>query len=98
MQQAALAQLSHSAIDESILNLDAESLQTLIGTPNSQANQLLEVYQAIRPLLEVVALLPIIPVNWRAAVRLFVVTLDQFDASFKAGKDLNSFDTEEVPS
>jgi hypothetical protein len=60
--------------------------------------------RAVRPILSIVAELPLLPPQWRDALRLFVATLDAIAAAggvpvegplpaqpkpdFKAGKDL----------
>ena len=71
------------------INVEEESNTTLLATPDGRVAQVAKVYTAVRPLLQTIAILPLIPPAWRAALQLFVTTLDGFNASFKAGKDLD---------
>ena len=57
-------------------------------SPADRATRLMTAYTAARPILVAVAAIPLIPATWRAIVTTFVVALDGFTASFKAGKDL----------
>ena len=57
--------------------------------------QLVKVYSGIKPLLTILATLPIIPPSWRAALKAFNAALEavaasagEVNADFKAGKDL----------
>jgi len=89
IQQTALSQVSYDWIDDTLHELDFNRLESLAADPVSHGGLVLEVYQGVRPLLETLSLLPLIPASWRAAVHLFVMTLDQFDLSLKAGKELS---------
>jgi len=90
MEQLALAQISYDAIDASIRSLDMEEEQgnTLIAAPGSRLERVAKIYRAVKPLLKAIAILPLLPPTWRAVLQLFLSTLDEVDASFKAGKDL----------
>jgi hypothetical protein len=60
----------------------------------SPAERLLTTFGAVRPILAEVVKLPLLAPTWRAALRLFVTTLDDVTVTlskgrdFKAGKDL----------
>jgi len=71
------------------INIEEESTKTLMATRDGRLAQVVKVYKAVRPLLQTIAILPLIPPAWRAALQLFVTTLDGFNVSFKAGKDLD---------
>jgi hypothetical protein len=45
-------------------------------------------YAVVRPILAALAVIPLIPATWRAALSIFITTLDGVTDSFKAGKDL----------
>ena len=72
--------------------------QQAAAVPESQGGRvahLVKVYASIKPLLSVLASLPIIPSVWRSALSIFTSALDAVtlgagdpNADFKAGKDL----------
>ena len=68
--------------------MEEESGKTLLPDAGARVAQAVKVYRATRPLLQAIAMLPLIPPAWRAALQLLVITLDGVNASFKAGKDL----------
>jgi hypothetical protein len=78
------------------LQLTMEQENTLIAeTPAVKFQKVLKIYRSIKPLLSVLATLPLVPATWRAAVIMFTQALDalsgvsgEITASFKAGKDL----------
>ena len=95
--QEVAAATTYTAIDESIHSLDLGELgrQTAITpTLKTHLQQLAKLYLALEPLLAAIVTLPILPQPWRAALGLFVGSLDavvwsvQADPDFKAGKDL----------
>jgi len=90
-EQTTLVENSYESIYAAIrtINIEEESNKTLLATPEGRVAQVAKVYAAVRPLLQTLAILPLIPPTWRAALQLFVTTLDGFNASFKAGKDLD---------
>jgi hypothetical protein len=45
-------------------------------------------YAVVRPILAALTVIPLIPATWRAALSIFITTLDGVSDSFKAGKDL----------
>ncbi|MCU1348236.1 MAG: hypothetical protein JWO56_1266 [Acidobacteria bacterium] len=112
-----LTQLGYERIDAQIRNLNLElsadatgegarSLLAVDGDGNSDGMlpRLELLYRGVRPILAIVAELPLIAPAWRDALRLFLATLDGIVAAgisvtptavtpvpttdFKAGKDL----------
>ncbi|HEV7240808.1 MAG TPA: hypothetical protein VGQ36_16330 [Thermoanaerobaculia bacterium] len=83
-------------VDRSIRTLmaDMEHENTLLAeSANSRVQRVLKVYRGIKPLFAVLASLPILPSNWRAAIVMFNQVLESLAAvdvagEFKAGKDL----------
>jgi hypothetical protein len=102
MEAAALAQSQFEAIDAVIATLDPESAgesSVLPLGPNDRLQRVLKVYLVVRPLLTALSLLPLLPGSWRAALALFLETLEALSVAvdggaepdgttFKAGKDL----------
>ena len=90
--------LTFEAIDAHVdgAGLDALLAQSAVATSVSKAQRLVTAYTAVRPILAALSVLPIIPVNWRLGLRVFVEALDAFASTlgvtaqddFKAGKDL----------
>lgn len=86
-------------IDEHVQGsgLDALFEQPAGEMPVSKTARLLAAYAAVRPILSAVSVLPLIPPQWRKALRVFIAALDEMlssgtgiapDRDFKAGKDL----------
>jgi hypothetical protein len=91
------AATTYAMINHSIRSLDFDDFgkQTAIAdTFKTQLQRLAKLYVALKPLLDAVVTLPLLPQTWRAALGLFVGTLDavasspEIDPDFKAGKDL----------
>jgi hypothetical protein len=85
------------AIDRSIKTLDLttfdeEMENTAVGGSFvATLDHLVTVYNAVKPLISVLATIPLIPQAWRAAISLFSKSLDAVVVAvpeFKAGKDL----------
>jgi len=90
--------ITFESIEKSIAHIDPDgsgdanaALPDLAGV----TQRLLSVYRGVRPILSVVAALPLLPPKFRQSLRQFLATLDQFtegvagiDGAFKAGKDL----------
>jgi hypothetical protein len=97
-QEASTKAVSFKHIDKAVKTLNIADMEqenallpaNLVG----RAQQLVKVYSSIKPLLTVVASLPIIPATWRAALTIFtqaveaVVSSPEVNPDFKAGKDL----------
>jgi hypothetical protein len=95
--QEIAAATTYGTINQSIRTLDFAELEhcNAIGdTFAGHVKRLVTLYAAVKPLLAVIATLPLVPQSWRAAVALFIATLDavtsppQINPDFKAGKDL----------
>ena len=86
------------AIDRNVRMLvqEMEHDNSLVAeTPTSKLQRVLKMYRQIKPLLSLVATLPLIPSTWRAALVMFNQALEalslsgaEVSAEFKAGKDL----------
>ena len=95
-------ELEFDQFDEIDEHVNAAGLVGLLDQPApemavSRTAQLLASYAAVRPILSAVAVLSIIPQQWRLAVRIFIGALDELTSAgtgiaperdFKAGKDL----------
>ena len=95
--QEMVAATTYGAINHAIRSLDVSDLEqmTAIGdTFVGQLQRLTKVYTAVKPLMAAFSALPLLPQSWRAALALFVATLDAITSApeanpdFKAGKDL----------
>ena len=85
----------YATINRSIRTLDLSSMDeenSLAGaTFATHLDQLLTVYNAVKPLIAVLTTIPLIPKAWRTAIALFTRSLDAVVTAvpeFKAGKDL----------
>lgn len=98
LQLSELAAASaYGSINNAIRSLDFAELEprAAIGdTFLSRLQRLVKVYAAVKPLIEVISGLPLLPQAWRVGVALFLAALDAVTSSpevnpdFKAGKDL----------
>lgn len=88
---------TYKAIDRSIKTLDLSAMDeemdntAIGGNFVSSLDRLVTVYNAVKPLISVLATIPLIPQAWRAAISLFSKSLDAVVVEvpqFKAGKDL----------
>lgn len=88
--------LSFELIDQQIAGLDMPGLsqpplQTGAAVITDAIVRLVMIYRATRPILVVIAGLPLILPGWRKVIEMFVATLDAIaaatDPAFKAGKD-----------
>jgi hypothetical protein len=84
-----------AAIDRSIKTLDLSTMDeenaAIGGNFVAALDRLVTVYNAVKPLVSVLATLPLIPKAWRAAIAFFSASLDAVVdgvPEFKAGKDL----------
>jgi hypothetical protein len=89
------ASKTYAAINRSIKTLDLSAMDeedTVLGaTFATHLDQLVTVYNAVKPLIAVLTTIPLIPKAWRAAIALFNKSLDAVVTAvpeFKAGKDL----------
>jgi hypothetical protein len=92
------ASKTYAAINRSIKTIDVTTMEEenslLPQTFAGNVQRLVQVYNGIKPLLSVIATLPLIPQAWRAALSLFNSALEAVASSpeakpgFKAGKDL----------
>lgn len=89
------ASKTYAAINRSIKTLDLSSMDqenSLVGaTFVTHLDQLVTIYNGVKPLLAVLTSIPLIPQVWRAAIALFNRSLDAVVTAvpeFKAGKDL----------
>ena len=94
MQEMA-ASKTYKAIDRSIKTLDLSTMEeentALGGSFVVNLDRLVTVYTAVKPLINVLATIPLIPQAWRTAIAFFSKSLDAVVVGvpdFKAGKDL----------
>jgi hypothetical protein len=97
-QEASTNAVSFKHIDKAVKTLNVAEMEQenalLSDNLSGRVQKLVKVYTSIKPLLTVVAALPIIPATWRAALTIFtqaveaVVSAPEIAADFKAGKDL----------
>lgn len=82
--------LSFGNIDREVKQFDilAFTSETAVPTASTRTKRLIEVYNSVRLILLATAATPLIPSPWRAALSVFVSSLDEVASSFKAGKDL----------
>jgi len=83
--------LSFDSIDRQVSKFDIVGFSTEgdAQTAATSTERLVAVFDAVRPILVALAsTIPLIPVAWRTLMSVFVSTLDDVSASFKAGKDL----------
>lgn len=99
VQQMSAKTPSFKQVDREIRALNVKEMEQenalLAETQGGRIQRLLKIYRGIKPLLTVVATLPLIPSTWRAALILFNQALEavaigapDVEADFKAGKDL----------
>jgi len=86
---------TYAAINRSIKTLDLSAMDeenSFAGaTFVTHLDQLVTIYNGVKPLLAVLTSIPLIPQAWRAAIALFNKSLDAVVTAvpqFKAGKDL----------
>jgi len=78
------ATVTYGTINHAIRSIELEGLHQQTAIADTLANnlqRLVRVYFAVKPLLAVIATLPLLPAPWRAALALFVGTLDAVAAS-----------------
>jgi hypothetical protein len=75
-----LPQLGYDGVDAHVRALDLspfdEQHSVLAGGEPDLLPRLQSVYVAVRPILSIVAELPLLPPHWRDALRLFIATVD----------------------
>jgi len=83
---------SHTTVDRAIKTLMSDLGQETgpqpVTTAAGRLARLLKIYQGIRPLLEILNVIPLLPSAWRRALGVFLDALEAVNAGFKAGKDL----------
>jgi len=92
--------LTFDTIDRHVQQFDTVSFlaEGAVQTPATGAERLVAVFDAVRPILVALAsTIPLIPAAWRTLMSVFVSTLDDATASFKAGKDLATTPTSGSP-
>lgn len=92
------ASKTYAAINRSMKTINIAEMEQenalLPKTLAGNVQRLVKVYNGVKPLLSVIATLPLFPQAWRAAIVLFnsaleaVASSPEVSADFKAGKDL----------
>jgi hypothetical protein len=94
---APIAVPSYNRIDRGLRGLkNIEAENTLLPESfDGHVQRAVRIYIAVRPLLTVLATLPLLPPSWRSGLTLFTKALDAvaagvdgISANFKAGRDL----------
>ena len=83
--------LTFDSIDHQVKQFDLVTFNSegAVQTSATAIERLVTVFDAVRPILMALATaIPLIPVAWRTLMSVFVSSLDEVSASFKAGKDL----------
>jgi hypothetical protein len=95
--------ITFDIIDRHIQSFDLTEFTAPGVAQASRADRLSTTYALARPILVGLTAIPLIPPTWRAALRVFLKTLDEVTATikpgevteaFKAGKDQMAADTE----
>jgi hypothetical protein len=93
--------ITFDIIDRHIQSFDLTAFTAPGVVQASRADRLSTAYAVARPILLGLAAIPLIPATWRAALRVFLITLDEVTAAagkvteaFKAGKDQEAADTQ----
>jgi len=93
-----LSQLGYDRLDAHVRALDLspfeEHQSVIAGSTPELLPRLQSVYAAVRPILSIVAELPLLPPHWRDALRLFIATVD----AVAAAGGVQVEDPVEVPS
>ena len=72
-----MSTITFETIEKSVQNIDLP-VMTAVADKASRAQRAIAVYRAVRPMLSAVAALPLLPPQFSAALRLFLVTFDAF--------------------
>jgi hypothetical protein len=82
--------ISFKSIDQGVRAFDIMELASngAEQTTETRTQRVVTVYTAARPIIVALSQVLLIPKTWRALLTVFVATLDQVSATFKAGKDL----------
>lgn len=95
--------ITFDTIERHIQSFDLTAFTAPGVAQASRADRLSTTYAVARPILLGLTAIPLIPVKWRAALSVFLTTLDEVTATikpgevtetFKAGKDQLVADTE----
>ena len=77
-----------NSIARQVSAFDAAAFTSKSAAQESKSERLATIYAVVRPILVVIAGIPLIPKAWRAALRIFITTVDEV-WSFVYGKDRN---------
>lgn len=82
--------ITFKSIDQGVKAFDILELASngAEQTMETRTQRVVKVYAAARPIIVALSSVLLIPQTWRALLTVFVATLDQVSATFKAGKDL----------
>ena len=86
--------ITFDIIDRHIQSFDLTALTAPGAMQASGTDRLSTTYAVARPILLGLTAIPLIPATWRAAMRVFLTTLDEVTESFKAGKDQKAAETQ----
>jgi hypothetical protein len=83
--------ITFDIIDRHIQSFDLTAFTAPGEVQASGTDRLSTTYAVARPILLGLTAIPLIPATWRAALRVFLKTLDEVTAAFKAGKVTEAF-------
>jgi hypothetical protein len=84
---------SFESINQHVQSFDMTAFTAAGAAQTSRTERPSATYAVARPILLAVTAIPLIPASWRAALRIFVATLDETTAAFRTGSsDLTAGD------
>ncbi|HXH42039.1 MAG TPA: hypothetical protein VNN08_25670 [Thermoanaerobaculia bacterium] len=91
--------ISFKSIDRGVREFDILVLASkgAVQTLETRTARVMAVYAPARPMLVALSTVLLIPKTWRALLTVFVATLDEVSATFKAGKDLATAPVDGTP-
>ena len=91
--------ISFDSIDRSVKAFDILTFSTenVVQTLGTRTERLVKVYASARQILVALSTIPLIPAAWRALLAVFVGSMDDLSATFKAGKDLATAPVGDTP-
>jgi hypothetical protein len=91
--------ITFESIDRAVKAFDIRVLssQGAVQTQATRTDRLVTVYATARPIIVALSAIPLFPDKWRSLLKVFVASLDDVSAAFKAGKDLATAPVEGTP-
>jgi hypothetical protein len=91
--------ISFKSIDQGVMEFDVLCLAShgAAQTTETRTQRVITVYATARPIIVALSSVLLIPPTRRALLAVFVATLDEVSATFKAGKDLATAPVDVTP-